>query len=333
MLTKLQIKNFRCFRELEIAPLRRVNLITGRNNTGKTALLEALSLLLAQPNPSARGNLPNEFRAGVGNADWQENFWDWLFHRKDLSASITLLAQSSRGDVGWLLHHQGQAQKRPEGVDEDIKPDANLPEIDCYACGETQVMGSLKAVHFTTRQTEPNKEALDFNRVVLKRRKKELVDLLRPLEKRLEALEALQLGRQNSSQSWPLVYAELAGLPEMIPVTQLGQGFSRLLDIYSEILATDAQVLLVDEIENGIHHSVLPIVWKGLFHAAKEADLQIFATTHSWECILAADQAARENGSYDLSLIRLDRVEGDVKATVMDEKTLATAKELHWELR
>ncbi|MBI4326874.1 MAG: AAA family ATPase [Chloroflexi bacterium] len=76
MLTKIQIKNFRCFRELEIAPLRRINLITGQNNTGKTALLEALMLMLAQPDPSACGNLPNEFRAGVGRAAPQENFWD-----------------------------------------------------------------------------------------------------------------------------------------------------------------------------------------------------------------------------------------------------------------
>jgi AAA15 family ATPase/GTPase len=160
-----------------------------------------------------------------------------------------------------------------------------------------------------------------------------LVGLLQPMEGRLEALEALQLGRQDYQQGGPLIYAEIQGLPEMIPVTQLGQGFSRLLEIYSEILASDAQVLLVDEIENGIHHSVMPVVWKGLFHAAKEADLQIFATTHSWECILAADKAAREDGGYELSLIRLDRVEGDVKATVMDGRTLTTAKELDWELR
>ena len=90
---------------------------------------------------------------------------------------------------------------------------------------------------------------------------------------------------------------------------------------------------MIDEIENGLHHSVLPIIWKGLFLAAKEVDVQIFATTHSWECVLAADQAAREGENYDLALIRLDRVKDDIKATVIDEKSLATAKDLHWEMR
>jgi AAA15 family ATPase/GTPase len=130
-----------------------------------------------------------------------------------------------------------------------------------------------------------------------------------------------------------LIYAELSGLSELIPVTQLGRGFNRLLDIYSEIVATEARVLLIDEIENGLHYSVLPLVWKGLFLAAKEFDVQIFATTHSWECILAADQSAREGGPYELELIRLDRMDETIKATLMDETSLTTARELGWEMR
>jgi AAA15 family ATPase/GTPase len=119
----------------------------------------------------------------------------------------------------------------------------------------------------------------------------------------------------------------------MIPVTQLGQGFSRLLDIYSEIVASESKVLLIDEIENGLHYSVLPTIWKGLFNAAKEMDVQIFATTHSWECVLAADAAAREEKEYDLNLIRLDRVDDNIKATTVDKDALNSAKELHWEMR
>ena len=131
----------------------------------------------------------------------------------------------------------------------------------------------------------------------------------------------------------PLLYAEMEGLGELIPVSQLGQGFNRLLDIFSEIVVADAKVLLIDEIENGLHYSVLPVVWQGIFLAAKEFDVQIFATTHSWECIEEADKAAREQENYELELIRLDRVKEDVKATIMDKNTLATAKELGWEMR
>jgi len=98
-------------------------------------------------------------------------------------------------------------------------------------------------------------------------------------------------------------------------------------------LVVDQFKILKFEIENGLHHSVMPVIWKGLFLAAKEFDVQIFATTHSWECILAADEAARAGENYDLALIRLDRVKEDIQATVIDEKSLSTAKELQWEMR
>jgi len=119
----------------------------------------------------------------------------------------------------------------------------------------------------------------------------------------------------------------------MIPVTQMGQGFNRLLDVYSEIAAAEAKVLLIDEIENGLHHSVLPTIWRGLFHAAEEVDVQFFATTHSWECVLAADEAAGEEPKYGLNLIRLDRVTDNIEVTIIDKEALGTAKELHWEMR
>ncbi len=61
--------------------------------------------------------------------------------------------------------------------------------------------------------------------------------------------------------------------------------------------------------------------------------VQLFATTHSWECVLAADEAARNQSSYDLNLIRLDRVDDEIKSSIIDEKTLATAKEFEWEMR
>ena len=199
-----------------------------------------------------------------------------------------------------------------------------------YTIGERDNAG-LKAAVFSTVQSDPTRDAVDYQRVILKRRKKQVEKLLREIEPRLEAVEALRIGDPNQSTS-PLIYADL-GLSEMIPVTQLGQGFNRLLDIYSEIVVEDAKVLLIDEIENGLHYSVMPVIWKGLFSAAREFDVQIFATTHSWECILAADEAARSGQNYDLALIRLDRVKEDIKATVIDEKSLSTAKELRWEMR
>ena len=330
MLKSLHIKNFRGFRELKIEPLKRINLLTGQNNTGKTGVLEALALLLSEPSAVHCVNLPNLFRTSGGDSN--ENFWKWLFHNKSLTKNVEIRASfDDQKDFGLILQANPQIPINYESsLLVNIGQVGNVP---CYTVGfgGRRNNAGLKAAIFSTHPSNPIQDAIDYNRVILKRRKKQVEKLLREIEPRLDAVEALQTGQPGSSSS-PLIYADL-GLSEMIPVTQLGQGFNRLLDIYSEIVAADAKVLLIDEIENGLHHSVMPVIWKGLFLAAKEFDVQIFATTHSWECIQAADEAAHAGENYDLALIRLDRVNEDIKATVIDEKSLTTAKEFHWEMR
>jgi predicted ATP-dependent endonuclease of OLD family len=316
MLTSVHLKNFRGFKDTEVGPLKRVNLIVGQNNTGKTGLLEALVLLLSEP-PNYANNLPMLFRSVGG--DWNENFWKWICFNKDPKNIVEITGTIDNSlNFGVLLGSGG----RPVVLGQAT---CMLGTMPFFASGQRK-NGSLKAIVFSTRSSEPKQDAIDYNRVVLRRKKGQVEALLKKVEPRLEAIETLQTGQE------PLLYADV-GLSEMIPVTQMGQGFSRLLDIYSEIVASESKVLLIDEIENGLHYSVLPTIWKGLFNAAKEVDVQIFATTHSWECVLAADAAAREEKEYDLNLIRLDRLGDNIKATTVDKDALNSAKDLHWEMR
>src|SRR2546426_12671816 len=90
MLTRLHIKNCRVFKALNLDALKRVNLIVGQNNTGNTALLEALALLLWEP-PSQCRSLPNLFRSVGG--DGNENFWKWIFYNKDTKNPVELRAK------------------------------------------------------------------------------------------------------------------------------------------------------------------------------------------------------------------------------------------------
>src|SRR5713226_7156370 len=87
MLTSIHLKNFRALRDVKIEPLRRVNLITGQNDTGKTTVLEALRILLSAPLAASHhaicGNLPKDFRGGCGSGDHNEIFWKWLLYNKN----------------------------------------------------------------------------------------------------------------------------------------------------------------------------------------------------------------------------------------------------------
>jgi len=98
---------------------------------------------------------------------------------------------------------------------------------------------------------------------------------------------------------------------------------------------TDAQdgILLIDEIENGIHHSVMPELWKTVAALAERYNAQIFATTHSIECVLAAYEAFSSREPYDFSLYRLEQVKGKIRSVQYEKDTLKAAIETNLEVR
>ena len=66
-------------------------------------------------------------------------------------------------------------------------------------------------------------------------------------------------------------------------------------------------MILIDEVENGFHYTVLPEVWRNLYKLSKDFNVQIFATTHSRKCIVAARDAFVAEGSQELCVFRLDQ--------------------------
>ena len=87
--------------------------------------------------------------------------------------------------------------------------------------------------------------------------------------------------------------------------------------------ARDAGQLLVDEIENGIHYTGLPKLWRFVFEAAARHHVQVFATTHSWDCVQAFQEAAADRGDDESALIKLFEEDGMVRAAVLRSEELA----------
>jgi AAA15 family ATPase/GTPase len=92
-------------------------------------------------------------------------------------------------------------------------------------------------------------------------------------------------------------------------------------------------VILIDEIESGLHHSALPEIWRGLLTACESSDVQIFATTHSWECVSAAHMAFSESLEYPLAVFRLEERQGNIEAVTYDRESLEYSIEQEWEVR
>ncbi|MFN0108285.1 MAG: AAA family ATPase [Blastocatellia bacterium] len=356
MLRSLTIKNFRGFRELKIESLARVNLIAGKNNVGKTGVLEALYLLYADEKqladfPSAFRNSPEPVVNGSDSRQWEDNFasfWEWLPFQKTPPILI-----ESQGEISWgrqvLLENLGSNGANKEmafhyqlgdGLEfQTAKVSKQKIEIVKNAIQGVFTTESIK-VSLTnalakqapgicvcsTRYSQPTEDAELLNSVKLKRKKKRLIESLKVVDSRLEDLDYLKIGSE------PLVYVDV-GLKEMIPMTQLGQGFTRLFRFFAEMLVEEAKIILIDEIENGIHHSALADVWAGIAEIAEKEDLQIFATTHSWECISSAHQSFANASPDDFRLFRLEQVKGEIKTIAYDEEAIEAALKFEMEVR
>lgn len=83
--------------------------------------------------------------------------------------------------------------------------------------------------------------------------------------------------------------------------------------------------MLIDEIETGLHYSAMSAAWTAIAQAARASNVQVFATTHSFECMRAAYESFADADPYDLAVQRLDRSDGDVAATMYDKDMLETA--------
>jgi hypothetical protein len=339
MLHNLDIKSFRAFEHVGLSKLKRVNLIVGSNDVGKTSILEALVLMLGSSKNVQE--LPGMFRSTTKqNQDAFENFWAWLFFQKDQEKPFELASVYEL--TGIKFSFQGLANQpgvlqgvRAEGRVEkkllSYRWDHHPPRVVV----SDRDTGLAKLSVLAVTPTEPSEDAELFNLVApLNPAGEEKIEsAMREIEPSLRRLRYAKL----PNTSGPLVYADL-GMPKAIPSTQMGQAFSRILHIYCQLMASGSKMLLVDEIENGIYFANLAKFWRGILATLSDLDVQMFSTTHSWECLTAAHREAcaradKNGGTYDLNVIRLDRVDWGIKATEFGREEMEAAIANGWDMR
>lgn len=340
MLTSIHIQGFKNFKDTQITPLRKVNLILGGQNVGKTSLLEAV-YLGASPNGNV-ASLPVVFRLAEGHDS--PRFFEMTF--KGVEGLIQLGLDCEIETEPIYQRIKGISNMQPAVLVTALNPSKkNTLTPSLFADMEVGGLRYSKQIRPSSDSAPPNDlfnsplaisvnppnqlEAVRLlDRVVLKRKKRTLLDALRRIEPRLEDMHSL------SPDGEQRVYLELDGLPTAVPLPQLGHGFSRLLYLYCSLLVTDAKLALVDEVENGIHYASLPILFKGVQDMAATQGVQTLMTTHSWDCIRAAYKTFADAGCLqDFQLIRLEREGDNVRAVVINDDMLDTVMEAGYEVR
>jgi len=171
---------------------------------------------------------------------------------------------------------------------------------------------------------------------------KESADWFSELSKRNEETVLVEAIRQEfpyidglsvetySGQS--MIYAKVRGLREKLPLGMVSDGLSRILHILLGIVSRPHGVVLVDEIENGLYYDTLPGIWSMLLRFCRTQNVQLFASTHSRECIKAFGEVIEERPE-EACLIRATRENGECTLRRFEGKDLISAVGLEFEVR
>jgi len=310
MITDIKITNFRGLGELELVGLKRVNLIVGTNNSGKTSLLESI---VAGTSPMTVNELPSLFRLG------SPHHFQWFLAdgaptgriviNSGTSESLVRISSSAFNDVDHSKH-----QANHNGM-------------------HLQYSKTLKALRIrsvSVRQRPPDSIVPAFaDTVRAPENERRLEQLLTKIDPRIRS------ARLDVNQNEKLIAVDI-GLTERVPLSQVGQGIYRVVSIITDLLGSKPELFLIDEIENGIHWTALPTIWKGLAEIAEALNIQVFATTHSRECLVAAHEVFSERAgpeNEDFAVIQLMRVKNEIKGRVLGGSHIEAAIENDIELR
>lgn len=363
MYTQFRIQNYRGFKDLELKDIKRVNLVGGMNNVGKTSLLEVLLIYTGQYRSVYYGldtvlsseDSERERRSGLPRVHYRNgnlHRWDSLFYGFDVENEITIVGESDSSDMlprfdelrislessvesntqsrvrflsilessDFIKHDQILSFKRP------IHKQIYIIKDGKYLIASEILNYTIPSQAIQSRSTIENHHVeAYFSKLKQEKSMGILIDALQIIEPRLVDIDLLSDG----------IYVDVEGMNQLIPLVSMGEGMSRIASIVLTMSNVRDGLVVIDEVENGLHFSVQEALWKVIADVAHRFNVQVFATTHSLEMIRAAHKAFAETSEDDFRYYRLDRDvdTNEPVAVKYSQKTMAAAVEMGYEVR
>jgi len=357
MIADVLIQNFKCFDKLTIPEFGRVTLIGGRNNVGKTTLLESLFLFLDR----MRADMilrQYGWRGIEGIAIDPEVMWAPVFHNYDMEKSILVsvtmngaredmritfnpdfVLPSTKGTQLDNSHEVSTNEERARSSSLDIKytgPKGHVNQLSHLSFdtnGQPLIHvehgkgNSLPGVFLAARKHTSSRETTNrFSKFVKQGRESEVVRFLKIIEPRLETLKIVTEGPSS------LVHGKLRGASRTREIHLMGEGMEKLLNLILAIAGTPKGCVFLDEVENGLHYSGLSDIWRAVGNALTEYDCQLFTTTHSKECLEAAHKGLADVAD-DFRYVRLEQRGEEIRANISNHEMVGAALSSDLEMR
>lgn len=361
MYTELEVQDFRSISHLKVQGLSTINLIVGRNNSGKTSLLEAVFLL----GGGADARLPSTLGLLRGQSIDPRSIdavWRPLFHRLSPDHKVVLRGHWQNEpcvrevEIGISPPTSTQsvtttttttmAPQVANGIGAAPLPGAltgltitfHAPEgsfqADAFVDGGS---GQLRATSQPAAPAIPTtflssrafsslaRDAQQFSLALRDKLDGSVLEAIRLVDPSIQRIEVLY------EAGGPTIYVD-TGLESLVPLAVCGEGLGRVFSIAVELLAVRDGVLLIDEIDNGLHHSVMSQLWRLMVNLCQGHHVQVFATTHNEEMIFSALEEYKGSSAL-LGLFRMDRRDESHSVARYDPEAQEAVRQLHFEVR
>lgn len=359
MIEKLKISNFKIFKTLSIDKLHQISLVSGKNNVGKSTLLEAVFFSNCYFGAEAFTSL-NGIRGALNSlkTDIWKSFINVCSEKKsfeiekvedgnkknilvELSDNRNLIARSPLENTN-LVDTQTPAKpndnrsfthqlsiKAADGQNTDllqyfVKFNGQIQTVDDSS--PDNPLRNCTYTYFLSSRVPTNQTTLAemLGRLDINGKNIYVAKALQILDPEINGIKTLVHG------GYIRIYASMNNGQSM-PIDNMGDGICKLIAILTVILSNPNCLLLIDEMENGFHYSAHKKIWEAIYEAAKISNVQVIATTHSYECIKGASDAMSE--TEDFGYIRLDNVSDNIIAKSMSSEQLKIAIESDLEVR
>jgi hypothetical protein len=305
LMDSFEVENFRSLKHLKLEKLARVNLLVGKNNSGKTSVLEAFYALTRIEVPDWFELLENNRGIDYADHDFVTIFYG--FNSKNnvqVSASyrdagrgpkrfrfkLDLLTESSRSrrkerktlDVSILAGtgrppHRFTLNKASDEYEEAEYVGISDGSTEFLEEGLPSNMEPRHSSEFMSTEINLSQLSEQLSELILNKEEGPLLSIMREIEPRIVSLILDSKGQ---------VHFNLGdNFDRLFPINLMGEGIQRLLCVVTSIASTAGGFILIDELDNGLHYSALRVLWKGIVLSAREYDVQIVATTHSAEAL------------------------------------------------
>ena len=368
-LPSLSISGFRGIRELDIPRLGRVTLLAGKNGIGKTAVIEAVRIYASRSRENVLWGLLGRHEEFVPHIDEDDRRFapapDALFHGRDVVPNSCIeigpKGASNRGKLKIkAVVPSGKQAAILERSYPDAVSDTPLLALEISFAGRKRTIpwffSSYKAFMSRRRLIDEQEEMppalncqplgpglLNNDEVA------DLWDGVALTDDEARAVEALNLVLDDKANRVTMigdtrpepgyrtpgrrVVVKIRNREKPVPLRSLGDGATRLFGVALALAGSRNGFLVIDEVENGIHHSVHDAFWRMILRAAEKNNIQVFATTHSFDCVRGFARAAAASPECEGVLVRLEKSGERTRAVVYSKEELKTAAEQGIEVR